>query len=223
MGRVKTIKKKVGPSGTDKAIVDNTYNEIGQLRSRSVGGLENQTYDYNIRDWVLGVNRDFLNNPTATYFGYELGYDKTQTIIAGSNFASPQFNGNISGALWKSTGDKEVRSFNYTYDAANRLTAANFNQYTGGSFNKTAGLDFSVSALTYDPNGNILTQTQKGWKLNASVSIDQLTYRYKNTNTSNLLLEVTDAINSSTSKLGDFKDGANAAGTDDYAMMKTAI
>ncbi len=74
-------------------------------------------------------------------------------------------------------------------------------------------MDFSTGSLTYDNNGNILTMIQKGWRLNSSPVIDNLSYQYA-TN-SNQLLKVADAVSDPNTKLGDFKDGANTI--DDYA------
>ena len=65
--------------------------------------------------------------------------------------------------VWKSKGDSEKRKYDYTYDASNRLLGADFNQFTSGTFNKSAGIDFSVKVgdgvspdSAYDYNGNIL-------------------------------------------------------------------
>ncbi|MEI9806768.1 MAG: hypothetical protein WDO16_02180 [Bacteroidota bacterium] len=41
----------------------------------------------------------------------------------------------------------KLRKYDFTYDAVNRLTGADFNQLTGNSFSKNAGIDFSVSGL----------------------------------------------------------------------------
>jgi RHS repeat-associated protein len=213
VGRLLTMKKTFN-GGTEKTITSNSYDELGQLKTKMLGSsIETLTYDYNIRGWMLGVNRDFLKDIGSNYFGFELGYDKAPTIIAGNNYAAQQYNGNISGTIWKSKCDNEKRKYDFTYDNVNRLTAADFNQYTSSAFNKTAGLDFSVSGLSYDANGNILTMNQKSWKLSGSTTIDQLTYLYQ-TN-SNKLARVTDAI-AGDNKLGDFKDGSNT-GTDDYS------
>ncbi|HEV8285168.1 MAG TPA: hypothetical protein VGQ09_12710 [Chitinophagaceae bacterium] len=116
--------------------------------------------------------------------------------------------------VWKSKGDGEKRKYDFTYDAVNRLTSADFNQYTDGSFNKNASVDFSVSNLSYDMNGNILTMNQKGWKITGSSLIDELNYSYQ-TN-SNKLAKVTDAGSDPNTKLGDFKDGSNGS-SDDYS------
>jgi RHS repeat-associated protein len=163
---------------------------------------------------MLGSNRGYAKSSSSTdkFFGFDLGYDKTTVASLGS-YTAAQYNGNIGGMVWKSTGDDEVRKYDFGYDRVNRLTAADFNQYTSG-FNKTAGLDFSVSGLGYDANGNILTQSQNGWKVSGSNFIDQLTYSY--TTNTNKLLGVTDGSNDYASKLGDFKYDANTKTSTDY-------
>jgi len=73
--------------------------------------------------------------------------------------------------VWKSAGDGEIRKYDFNYDNANRLMKADFNQYTSGTFNKTANVDFSVKmgdgsnpTSAYDANGNIVGMTQYGLK-----------------------------------------------------------
>ena len=55
---------------------------------------------------------------------------------------------------------------------------------------------------------------QKGFKVNASAVIDQLSYTYQTNG--NKLAKVADALSDANTKLGDFKDGTNGA-TDDYS------
>jgi RHS repeat-associated protein len=224
---VKTVYSKGYGNPTGDAIsatttiVQNDYNELGQLRNKKLGQkkdvnnqytsnpLETLLNDYNIRGWMLGVNRDYVKTSGAgtSYFGFDLGYDKQEIKATGAtaigNFAAAAFNGNITGLLWKSTGDDEIRKYDFTYDAANRIKTADFNQYTAGAFNKNAGMDFSVSDMEYDANGNILKMYQKGWKLGGSVFIDKMQYGY-NTN-SNKLKYVLDDVNEPSTQLGDFR------------------
>jgi RHS repeat-associated protein len=209
LGRLSSIEKNINNSGW-KAVNSMTYDALGQLKTRKLSpalndntGLETLTYEYNIRGWLLGANREYAKDPNSTtnYFGFDLGYDK-QPIAQIGSYAGPQYNGNISGMVWKSRGDNQVRKYDYAYDPANRLTGADFNQYNG-AFNKTAGIDFSVSNLSYDANGNILSKTQKGLKGNTSVEIDNMTYRYYGN--SNRLLNVLDAANDPQTALGDFR------------------
>lgn len=214
-GRLLTIKKTVSSTVNnnniyipEKTILQNTYNELGQLKTKKIGKdpnsdneLESLNYDYNIRGWMLGTNRSYAASSSGNYFGFELGYDKPAGI--GGNYVNPDYNGNISGASWRSKGDGELRRYDFTYDNVSRITGADFNQFTGGSFNKTANVDFSVSGLDYDANGNIQHMNQKGLLINTSNYIDQLTYNY--INSSNKLLNVIDASNDASTKLGDFR------------------
>ncbi|MBS1755984.1 MAG: hypothetical protein JSU03_01770, partial [Bacteroidetes bacterium] len=199
----------------EQRIVSNQYDALGQLISKKLApvnnsnsGLETLNYDYNIRGWMLGVNRDYVRDvATTNYFGFDLGYDKNGVL---GSYANPQYNGNIEGTVWKSAGDGEKRKYDFKYDNANRLLAADFNQYTGGTFNKTANVDFSVKmgdgndyTTAYDANGNIKQMQQWGLKINTSSLIDNLTYNY--TSNSNKLLNVIDAVNDAGTKLGDFR------------------
>ena len=155
----------------------------------------------------MGVNRTFVKDTTSTanYFGFDLGYDKDGFIVNGSSrtYADKQYNGNITGMLWRSTGDDQLRKYDFTYDAANRLTGASFTQLTSNSFSTAAGIDFSIHGLSYDYNGNIITLNQKGWLPGGSITIDSMLYTYNSY--SNKLKNVLDRKNDTTTKLGDFR------------------
>ena len=211
-GRLVTIHKNVNNVSSDQLIVTNTYNELGQLQNKSEGNsIENLSYSYNIRGWLLSINKNYLTGTLANYFGMELAYDKTSSIVSNTSYSAQQFNGNITGTVWKSKGDGVNRKFDFTYDNANRLTTANFTQNSAGSWSN-AFIDFSVGNLTYDANGNILSMNQKGFKVNGSSWIDQLTYTYQLN--SNKLSQVNDAANDPQSKLGDFKYAGSKQGFD---------
>ena len=220
LGRLVQTDKKVQNTNVNSnalpasytTISKNEYDALGQLKKKKLApaynsnaGLETLTYDYNIRGWMLGANRDYAKDANNNnYFGFDLGYDKANNNIIGNQvYTNPQYNGNIEGMVWKSKGDGEKRKYDFTYDAANRLTGADFNQYAGAAFNKTANIDFSVNNLSYDANGNILTMAQNGLKLGGSSAVDNLRYTY--TTNSNKLKSVTDFNNDAGTKLGDFK------------------
>ncbi|HTN37045.1 MAG TPA: RHS repeat-associated core domain-containing protein, partial [Arachidicoccus sp.] len=116
------------------------------------------------------------------------------------------------GMVWKDAHDSKVRKYDYTYDAASRLTGANFGQYTASNFTATK-VNYSVSGLTYDENGNIKKLVRTGLlTAGTSTTIDNLAYTYQPG--TNKLSAVTDAIlNNAGEKLGDFQDG-NTSGTD---------
>jgi len=210
-GRLLKVWKQLNNNGTDKLILENEYDELGQLKKKKVGlkpgtsnPLETLDFKYNIRGWLESINKDYVTNTSNTnYFGQTLSYD--------FGFNSAQYNGNISGLQWRSKGDGEQRAFGFGYDNVNRLLKGDFTQYTGSVWNTSAGLDFSMKMgdgsdplTAYDANGNIKKMWQKGWKMGGSVVIDDLTYQY-NTN-SNKLKWVRDANNDINTKLGDFKE-----------------
>lgn len=209
-----------------KITAQNEYNALGQVKRiklspdyNSGAGLEAQNYDYNIRGWLLGVNRDYTKDGGSdNYFGFDLGYDKANNnIIGGQTYNNPQYNGNIEGMVWKSKGDNEKRRYDFAYDAVNRLLKADFTQYTNSAFNQNAGVNFNVKmgngtllpdgsidpTTAYDDNGNILQMQQYGLKLNNSIQIDNLKYTY--IEGTNRLKSVTDFNNAPDTKLGDFK------------------
>jgi RHS repeat-associated protein len=138
-------------------------------------------------------------------------------------FATNQLNGNISGNKWRSKGDGEQRAYGFGYDDVNRFLFADFNQYSGGGWDKSAGVDFTAimgngtdPTTAYDLNGNILAMQQNAWQLGGSHTIDGLSYTY-NTN-SNKLKNVIDADNNPQTTLGDFRTSSLSP----YATGKTA-
>jgi RHS repeat-associated protein len=218
-GRLTTAKKSLNDiTAQEKTIVENTYDELGRLRNKrlgvtSSGQLEILTYDYNIHSWLKAINKGFVTTAgsTANWFGEELAYD--------FGFTAKQHNGNIAGAKWKTRGDGLARAYGYAYDRASRLTIADYTQQNAGSTSWTRDkMDFSVSGLAYDANGNISSMTQKGMVGTAITVIDQLGYSYQpNTNR---LAAVTDPSGTAPAKLGDFINGVNTG--DDYAYDDNA-
>jgi hypothetical protein len=229
LGRLESVNKQVGHSALNsgtlsdvKTIAKMEYDALGQLSKKTLepdfnsgAGLESLSYDYNIRGWLLGANRDYAKSTTSTdnYFGFDLGYDKTAITPTGGSsigsYSEGQFNGNIAGTTWKSRGDNQVRKYDFGYDPANRLLKADFTQLESTAWTNTT-MNFNVKMgdgadpnTAYDANGNILRMQQWGWKIGGSEQIDDLRYTY-NAN-SNKLQNVIDLHNDPDTKLGDFK------------------
>jgi RHS repeat-associated protein len=205
-GRLLSIRKTLNDdAATARWIERNYYDEMGQLIQKRIGQqylgdttvMEVLDNTFNIRGWLQGVNRDYSRGNGTRWFGMELNYDW--------GFTANQLNGNISGQQWRSRGDGERRAFGYDYDKANRILSGDFTQNVSGTstWDTSAHLNFSLSNMSYDANGNILTMNQSGWKMGGSRVIDQLSYTY-NTN-SNKLLNVIDAQNDTATKIGDFR------------------
>lgn len=221
LGRLLTIKKTMwttfGVFIPERTTLSNQYDALGQLKKKILApaynnnvGLETENYEYNIRGWLLGINRNYVNDEnTSNYFGFDLGYDKNGIL---GNY-TPQYNGNISGTIWKSKGDQQKRKYDFAYDPVNRLMKADFTQQNGSSWDISAGVNFSMKmgngidpVSAYDANGNIKATYQMGLKGNASVAVDDLSYKYQPN--SNQLKYVADAVNSEGTKLGDFQEPA---------------
>ncbi|MFL9485699.1 DUF6443 domain-containing protein [Chitinophagaceae bacterium LWZ2-11] len=244
-GRLLTVTKTIGDDPTTKrTIVQNEYDVMGQLLHKKIGqktasgsapstteSLESQTYTYNIRGWLKGINWNYSGtNPTSPdvnyannkWFGMDLSYDW--------GFTSNQYNGNIAGMKWAAGGDGAQRAYGFGYDNANRLLKADFVQNFGSNSsqawattdpnpNNNFNIDFSMKMgdgtnyySAYDENGNILQMQQWGLKLNASPQIDNLTYNY---NVNSNKLKSVEEPNTTDNKLGDFTDKNHNNG-DDY-------
>ncbi|HXB32683.1 MAG TPA: DUF6443 domain-containing protein, partial [Puia sp.] len=215
--RLRHIWKNIDGAASDQLIDSMQYNELGQLGAKYLGSnVDSLIYTYNIRGWLSGINPNYVAGTTTHYFGMELGYDRTTSVAPGNTYITPEYNGNIEGTVWKSAGSGLNRKYDFTYDPVNRITGAGFLQNTSGSSWDKNQVDFSVSNLGYDANGNIKTMTQRGFLAGGSQPIDSLTYGYSS-NGSNKLLGVLDAENNPTSKLGDFHyAGTKTNDTTDY-------
>uniref|UniRef100_UPI00261DC130 RHS repeat-associated core domain-containing protein n=1 Tax=uncultured Winogradskyella sp. TaxID=395353 RepID=UPI00261DC130 len=189
--------------GTAEVIVENTYDELGQLESKGVGGpstgsgtgvrLQTVDYTYNIRGWLKEIN-DVANLGT-DLFGFKINYNEQEGAIQFANL----YNGNISQTIWKTANDNEKRGYSYEYDDLNRIDR--------GIMRKGDNLDVytrhHLRSVSYDKNGNIVT-LQRDSNVNI---MDDLTYTYDG----NQLLSVTDA--NTTHLTEGFIDG-NTSGND---------
>ncbi|MFT3822916.1 MAG: DUF6443 domain-containing protein [Chitinophagaceae bacterium] len=215
LGRLLTTKKTISSiiggntlSVPEKVIAANRYDALGQLKRKELGGgLESINNEYNIRGWLTSMNKGYIKGDSSNYFGMELGYDKPGTVAASNiTYGAINYNGNISGTVWKTAGGGINRKYDYYYDAVNRFAAARFLQNTTGTDWENSTVNFTVNNMSYDANGNILSMQQYGWQPGTSGIIDNLSYTYY-TN-SNRLKNVVDAANDVHTKLGDFRSSA---------------
>ncbi len=202
--------------GSWKILATYQYDELGRLSTEVLGnGGETRDYSYTIRGQLRAINEKFTQwgNPgnANRNFGEILCYDY--------GFSQPRYDGKISGMLWRGSGSKE-HAYGYGYDLAGRLKSADYRNRLAanlqeGTWNNTE-LDFTVSNLNYDRNGNITTMDQRGMgTVNGQVQpvdIDKLHYTYKPTG--NRLLKVQDDVEEDYS-IGDFIDGNTE--NNDYA------
>jgi RHS repeat-associated protein len=215
---------------TRRLLARSDYDQMGQLKQKHLGQLpadgsflETQDYSYNIRGWLKGINKDYANNDNShggntRWFGMELSYDW--------GFATNQLNGNISGMKWRGKGDGVQRAYGFAYDASNRFLAADFNQYSGSGWDRTAGVDYSVvmgdginGESAYDENGNIRMMQQSGWQLGGSHLIDSLQYTYYAH--SNKLQNIIDGRNDPQTTMGDFRTSSLSPFNTDKTISAT--
>ncbi|SNR16241.1 DUF6443 domain-containing protein [Tenacibaculum jejuense] len=157
-------------------------------------GLQKVDYKYNVRGWLTNINEDVHNDNDL--FNFSIKYNDSDVELS-----KRLYNGNIAQTRWQTENvDKTTKTYNYSYDALNRITNA-------------IGVEtpyYDLFGVSYDKNGNILKLHRHGYQENGvDYNMDRLTYGYFNY--SNKLKTVSDAGN----KVYGFKDGTNT--TDDYA------
>ncbi len=227
LGRGKKLLKLYSKNNTDvsdinkyKTLSQVFLDEFGRAKSKNIGEdpanlgspLEIQDFSYNIQGWLTGINKDYsLSSVNSSqwdrHFGMYFGYEN-----ADSKFAASQWNGNITGVIWRSQGDNTPRKYNYEYDNINRFKAANFLQKEkpadADNTWSTGKVDLSSFVTYNDANGNILTLKQTGIipGTNGGVLIDDLSYQYYSK--SNRLKAIDDQAfggnNAQNGKQGDF-------------------
>lgn len=171
-------------------ITSNTYDDLGQLISKNVGGddksgaigLQKVDFSYNIRGWLKTINDARNLNPSVTendLFAFKINYqDNDQTSAWPGDIVPQLYNGNISETFWKTSSDNILRKYGYEYDNVNRLINATYQKPdcsipVPNSYNET---------ITYDANGNITTLYRNGDRDSddylPSLPIDELQYDY---------------------------------------------
>lgn len=199
-------------SQTQELISENTYNELGQLIIKKVGGginnaspLQSVNYTYNIKGWLTNVND--VNNLSLDLFAYNIKYNES---IEGTALSDAQYNGNIRQVIWNSAFDNTKRGYVYKYDKLNRFDGAYYRE--GSSLTSGAG-KFETTNISYDANGNILALKRKD---QLGQWMDDLTYNYDN---GNKLFSIDDATNNNTG----FNDGSSSSTEYDYDLNGNLI
>jgi len=206
IGRLKKHTQELNNSNVVEVINENTYDELGKLINKGVGGkttenrLQTVDYTYNIRGWLKTINN--VSSLGTDLFGFKINYN---AIDHHTSNDKKLFNGNISEIEWKTSNDNSLRWYKFEYDDLNRITSAvdNINRY-------------ALSSVQYDKNGNITSLVRKGHINSAATSfgtMDNLVYTYQTK--SNKLLRVSDTGNNTYGFKDDYT-GSGADPTNDY-------
>lgn len=150
------------------------YNPTGTLASAAVAGYaggfrQEVTYQYSVRDWLIGIGD--MNNP-GRFFAADYTYHA---------------NGNIAEAIFRNSGaiGNDAYRHTFSYDNLYRLTAAEYAASPSSQLPPESaggwltGNNFSLSDLSYDANGNILSLNRRN---NNGDLVDQLSYGYDDQN-----------------------------------------
>lgn len=151
------------------------YDDIGRVARNDLGGGgEVQDFSYNIRGQLMGINGLYAETGTkggvSRTFGESLKYDY--------GFTQPRYDSKIAGMVWRGSSATNMYAYGYTYGQDLSLNGAAFRyRPDGGDWDKDV-LDYTVSNLTYDKNGNIKSMKQRGVNNGAPVDMDNLSYNY---------------------------------------------
>lgn len=175
-------------------LAENTYDELGRLKTNKKGGVANTTttYTYNVHSWIKSVS--------SALFSQTLYYNES---YGGS---AKQYNGNISAMSWKQNSETNYNGYAFTYDGLSRLTAADY------LVNGVSSIHFRT-AYMYDKHGNMTSLQRYGKKdvgtgTSSYGPVDDLTMTY----VGNQLTQVDDAVGTiSFAQSMDFKNYSNAA------------
>jgi RHS repeat-associated protein len=213
-GRLLKVLHKVGDNGSWQTLAMYQYDEMGQVKRNILGNYgEVRDMQYNIRGQLTGINAVYAETGNkegeSRSFGESLKYDY--------GFTQARYDGKIAGMIWRGSNITNGYAYGYSYDYGGRLVQADFRKQIaitgGGSAWSNITMDYTVSNLKYDLNGNIASMKQRGMGLvNGStvpVTMDDLSYTYYGN--SNQLLKVQDP--QPNYSLGDFVN-TNGASND---------
>ncbi|MDP1726651.1 MAG: DUF6443 domain-containing protein [Bacteroidota bacterium] len=215
--RLLTVKHKLNNAANYTQLASYSYDGLGRLNIKKLGNMQYPlNYQYNIRGWLTGINKNYCTNKTGDhFFGMEINYE--------NGYEKNYLNGRVSGIKWRNKGSStQQRTYGYTYDFASRLILGDYYQKTeqtgtpAPTWSKTLK-DYTTSNMNYDANGNILSMKHMGVIAGSKIILDDLTYTY-DPNT-NILRNVTESTASQSKdksvhdNLADFRDMSN---TNDY-------
>ena len=170
----------------------NTYDAVGRLLTKKPMNTETVTYAYNVRNWLTGIS--------STHFTESLAYNAANGSLSPS---VTRWGGNIGAMSWKAGNESSTRTYQFSYNALDWLTAA---AYTGaGNYN---------TEYTYDKMGNFQTLKRYGLQDGGIYGlVDNLTF----TLSGNQVTKIEDSVSDPTYNAAfNFVDGASQSDEYEY-------
>ena len=159
--RGRMLSERVSINGVEKAMVNYSYDALGNLTGKSYGNGVTDNLQYNIQGW---------GTVSQTVKGSEMLYSQKLSYYDAEK-GSGLYNGNISE--WRmQQGTNAASTYRYGYDGLGRLTESS--RYAGSGTSATNS--WCERGIDYDLNGNIVTLQRFG--SNASAVEDNLLYGY---------------------------------------------
>ena len=175
-----------------------TYDAVGRIATKTLGGLETTSYTYNIRSWLTKIS--------GQRFTERLCYNTAVEGLTPMLEHKYRWNGTVAAYGWLSGGEMRQRGYRLLYDGQGRLTAAHYGESNGLDAYHTK----YDERAEYDCMGNPTWIYRKSPEvindIRPSSPSDRLRLEYDG----NHLVHVTDSVTSGHNYAGafHFEDGA---------------
>ena len=118
-GRLLTTTHSINGS-TPVTLASYTYDAVGRVSSKTVGGMETTSYSYNIQSWPTKIS--------GQRFTERLCYNAAVEGLAPGLAHQYRWNGTVAAYAWLSGGETLQRGYSLLYDGLDRLTTANYGE-----------------------------------------------------------------------------------------------
>ena len=152
---------------TPVTLASYSYDSVGRVASKTVGGVETTTYRYNIRSWPVEAD--------GPRFTERLLYNQDTDSLRPNREHKYRWDGKIAAYGIKAGGETEMRGFRLIYDGLGRLTEAHYGE--GPALDRNY-LDYDEK-VDYDDMGNPVWVMRRGQLGNGHCAvIDDVTLEY---------------------------------------------
>ena len=137
-------------------LAEYTYNDLGRIIQKEIGGSEAVDYRYNVRGWPIRLAGD--------KFTESLTYNSSTGSLTPQ---TPLWGGDISAMTWNVEDDERLRGYQFIYDGLRRLTDAFYGE----------GTNLTVNRGKYDEHSNYDIMGNPTW-ISRKGRLDNGTYGY---------------------------------------------